>query len=117
MNQEYKTKWINALRSGEYKQGKGALRNTHDKFCCLGVLYDIATKTEPEKYSWISRENDNHKLIPNIDPDGGICLPPIFAEEIDITIGGYINGISLWNMNDNEGKSFTEIADIIEREF
>ncbi len=42
-----KNKWIEALRSGEYLQGKGALREAGrggkaDKYCCLGVLIDIA---------------------------------------------------------------------------
>lgn len=33
-------RWVAALRSGEYRQGKGALR-IGDEFCCLGVLCDI----------------------------------------------------------------------------
>ena len=108
MNQEYKTKWLEALRSGEYKQGMAYLCRDN-KFCCLGVLYDIATKNEPEKYQW----NGN---VPNIDPMGGVCLPPTFAEEINIGLGGYIKELdrSLWYMNDH-GDTFMEIADIIEK--
>ena len=30
-------KWLEALRSGEYEQGKGFLK-TEDGYCCLGVL-------------------------------------------------------------------------------
>lgn len=41
MNAELKAKWVAALRSGDYKQGIGGLRDTHDSFCCLGVLCDI----------------------------------------------------------------------------
>lgn len=38
-------KWVAALRSGKYKQGKGALhRKNGDKFCCLGVLCNLAVK-------------------------------------------------------------------------
>lgn len=40
MNQKIKKKWIEALRSGKYKQGKTLLRSAN-KFCCLGVLCDI----------------------------------------------------------------------------
>lgn len=39
--------WVKALRSGEYKQGYGYLhykRGGKDKFCCLGVLCDLAVK-------------------------------------------------------------------------
>ena len=40
MNQEIKQKWVDALRSGKYEQGRGFLR-VGDKFCCLGVLCDL----------------------------------------------------------------------------
>ena len=43
MNQEIKERWVAALRSGEYKQGRGSL-NKGDFFCCLGVLCDLAAK-------------------------------------------------------------------------
>ncbi len=44
MNKELKQKWIDALRSGDYEQGKGLLcRITPDgaKYCCLGVLCEV----------------------------------------------------------------------------
>lgn len=41
MNKELKQQWIEALRSGKYKQGKGVLRTFSDHFCCLGVLCDV----------------------------------------------------------------------------
>jgi hypothetical protein len=54
MDQELKTRWTTALRSGEYAQGYGALRKPAeeegrpDEFCCLGVLCDIVN---PEGWS------------------------------------------------------------------
>ena len=36
--------WVAALRSGKYKQGKGAL-STEDRFCCLGVACEISKLT------------------------------------------------------------------------
>lgn len=33
-------KWVEALRSGKYKQGSGYLRSG-DRFCCLGVACDV----------------------------------------------------------------------------
>ena len=45
MNKRIKKKWIAALRSGEYVQGRGAMLTTdedgNDSFCCLGVLSNI----------------------------------------------------------------------------
>lgn len=51
-NKEAVKKWVEALRSGNYKQGKGALRVTQgrelspseDRFCCLGVACDLAER-------------------------------------------------------------------------
>lgn len=40
MNREIKKRWIDALRSGEYKQGHYRLR-LDNQFCCLGVLCDL----------------------------------------------------------------------------
>lgn len=37
MPKSIRRKWLNALRSGKYKQGKGALEKD-GKYCCLGVL-------------------------------------------------------------------------------
>ena len=44
MKPEIKQKWIDALATATYKQGKEVLRNKNDEFCCLGVLCDIYSK-------------------------------------------------------------------------
>lgn len=44
MDKTLKRKWVKALRSGQYRQGKKVLcRSTPrgDYFCCLGVLADV----------------------------------------------------------------------------
>lgn len=44
MNPEVKALWLNALRSGEYQQGTGKLKQTYggdQRYCCLGVLCDL----------------------------------------------------------------------------
>ena len=40
LTKKVKNQWLEALRSGEYKQGWGALKS-HDRYCCLGVLQVI----------------------------------------------------------------------------
>ena len=47
MNPEIKAKWVAALRSGQYQQGKGYLKRWDadaltPSHCCLGVLCEIA---------------------------------------------------------------------------
>jgi hypothetical protein len=48
MNQDIKQRWIDALRSGQYQQGIGRLRDAQDRFCCLGVLCDLYVKDNAE---------------------------------------------------------------------
>lgn len=106
---EVKTEWLNALRSGEYEQGTGFL-SKDGKFCCLGVLCDIATKQgvcKKIEYNHIHYDgNDSH--LPNSvriwcgfgnNPQG--CNP-------------IVNEIHLTTLNDTQKKSFDEIADLIE---
>jgi len=44
MNPDVKTKWVEALRSGEYRQTKHKLHTKRGGFCCLGVLCEVAIK-------------------------------------------------------------------------
>lgn len=44
---EVRKLWVEALESGKYKQGKMCLKRTDeegDRYCCLGVLCDLAAK-------------------------------------------------------------------------
>lgn len=41
---EIKTKWLNALKSGQYLQGRAKLKYDNDGIiyhCCLGVLAEV----------------------------------------------------------------------------
>ncbi len=44
MHEQWKAKWIDALRSGKYEQGRGSL-HPGDKYCCLGVICDVIDPT------------------------------------------------------------------------
>ncbi len=46
MNRGIALKWIRLLESGDYKFGKGALRDSDDCFCAVGVLLDFLDKSE-----------------------------------------------------------------------
>ncbi|EKS37796.1 hypothetical protein [Afipia clevelandensis] len=88
MNAELKKKWIEALRSGEYEQGRNYFEKA-GKFCCLGVLCKVAgkptTRAEDDVGNW-------H-----------------FAETT-LPLG---MDMRLATLND-KGSSFSEIADYIE---
>lgn len=63
MKAEWKKRWMDALRSGEYKQTRGILKWTdadgESHYCCLGVLCEIAglnwdgIKRETEQIPWV----------------------------------------------------------------
>lgn len=58
MKRSLRDAWVAALRSGEYLQGANDLCRTRygrDRYCCLGVLYDIGVDghwTLTEKGRW-----------------------------------------------------------------
>jgi hypothetical protein len=113
MNPEWKEKWITALRSGEYQQGKGSLRNSYNQFCCLGVFCDIYIKKNPDRAKW--EDNTNTFIIDDLRY--GVYLAPIFKEIAGFSENEFYDcNVALMVMNDN-GMTFKEIADIIEKEF
>jgi hypothetical protein len=104
--------WIETLRTGNYKQGKTFL-NSDNHFCCLGVACEL--------FFTGKRENSTSGIayIEPQDRSGGcVCdAPPSIIESLGLygrygqTRSGGID--SLANLNDM-GKTFNEIADIIE---
>lgn len=58
MEASLKAKWIEALRSGQYRQTQARLR-TNDGlgYCCLGVLCEISGQGEWKHGDFITRQN------------------------------------------------------------
>jgi hypothetical protein len=103
MKVEVKKRWVEALRSGEYKQGREALRTTDNEFCCLGVLCDIVGV---EWTLGAGREYGHYGRPQKVAyPDKRVYE----ACGLDDSHEG-----TLVKMNDDAGKTFTEIADWIE---
>lgn len=102
MNAELKSKWIAALRSGDYVQGRTSLRKD-GKFCCLGVACDLLdpTKWSSEPTKWGDYEYRGDTTI----------WPWFVSDKFGVSMA---QSDQLWNMNDR-GDSFSEIADYIEQ--
>jgi hypothetical protein len=102
MNPEIKVKWLEALRSRKFEQRQGVLR-CNGSFCCLGILCDIVAPElwdlEDEASQWYTLNGRGGSLSSSLKERVGI----------DDIISG-----TLINLNDREGKSFTEIANWIE---
>ena len=113
--------WIDALRSGEYRQQTGALK-VPEGFCCLGVACDVARKNgfgkwrEFKKVSVYADETgeSNVVLTKGVQDFFGILGPDGFR--ITLSPPG-LEDSRTWRLVDlNDGKiaSFTEISNIIE---
>ena len=92
--------WVEALRSGEYQQATQSLTQRGGGYCCLGVACRVMGVPDE-----VIRHHDNLHQLDSVRAHFGI----IGAD------GDYEDG-SLANDNDKRGKSFAEIADIIESE-
>jgi hypothetical protein len=110
MKKKIAQKWAAALRSGKYRQAKGALCAADDAgYCCLGVLCELY-REETQKGQWISRAFDvggnrwAFKLPQSVAAWAGVRS----------AVGMYRETSSLMEDND-QGKTFAEIADIIEK--
>lgn len=112
MNPEIKAQWIDALRSGEYQQTKGKLRNSNG-FCCLGVLTDLYVKETNQEWTY-SKQDEKYEYL-----DCGFTLPEkvmVLADldEEDPKICTEDSGCTLAHYNDSKGYTFNQIADLIE---
>lgn len=104
-------KWITALRSGDYEQGKSALKS-ENKYCCLGVACAINGFTELGKAQFIA-PNNTFGITAN---NGTKDINKIIKSIPKLLIGNEKNHFVelVTDMNDND-KSFEEIADWIEQ--
>ncbi len=111
MNQEVKQKWLDALRSGEYDQNKGCLREGN-KFCCLGVLSDIHAKETGTE--WNPYHTRNNKAMSYLNESGGLPKEVQKWAGLDNLLPRVKDSeITLSQRNDG-GWSFEQIADEIE---
>jgi hypothetical protein len=104
LDQNIKIKWVSALRSGKYQQGKGVLRSSDNTYCCLGVLCDILN---PEKWKY-QKCNLHISMMGWSGETSKLPLPTLGEVEMN-----ELEMNELICMND-VGQSFAEIADFIE---
>lgn len=100
---DLKTKWLEALRSGQYKQGTSCLHN-EDSYCCLGVFSEIQGRLAGaydgiDGSGLLLSDNNPHNFLNAVE----IC-----------EICGIPCGLACIN---DKGATFAEIADIIEYAF
>lgn len=107
MDKEIKKKWVEALRSGKYEQGRMHLRTVKNKFCCLGVLCDIHDNTQWKSFE---KTNSAHSSYPYTYSGYTGVLSYDLLKKFKLKNDQHNK---LIDMND-DGKTFAEIADYIE---
>lgn len=118
-------KFIKALRSGKYKQGRTALRRREQAYCCLGVACDVSKKGRWQ----YQKAHKVYKYICNDNTASLSTLPAPVAEWLGIdsadpmlTVSSCYSSIigTIWQAtraNDNLRSTFAEIADAFERTY
>lgn len=118
MNPEVKALWLEALRSGRYRQGRGRLRTTNpdgsNNYCCLGVLCDLYDKVHGED-GWM-RVEGTHTMRHGgwIGTPSGWVLVWAGLHDRHGEFGE--EGESLVEVNDNSS-DFAEVIEVIEEYF
>lgn len=99
MDKSIKKKWIAALRSNKYKQGRNNLRTTDNCYCGVGVLCDVVDSKLWRKASLFYLFSGR-----------SVILVDRLREQIKLPHETMMKVVS---MND-AGKTFAEIADFVE---
>jgi hypothetical protein len=121
MNAKIKKLWIDALHSGEYKQGSKRLRDKEDHFCVLGVLCDLYVKHRHD-CRWKEMETkSSFRIVGKRETHWceDYLIEPVmqWAELSSYNPVVEVDGkkISLSSLND-QGAEFTTIARLIEKQ-
>ena len=107
---EFKDKWLVALRSGDYKQGKDYLRR-NDEYCCLGVAAEISGDLR-------MTTTGNGLIFYVLSPEGGQTDTYYKGPNNELDSKGLDSEYTLVGtliiMNDHDQCTFEQIADYLE---
>lgn len=125
-NKENIRLWVDALRSGKYKQLKGNLTDGRSH-CCLGVACEVAIQND------VPLQRRRSFYISYFDDDSvkyNSILPPAVAAWLGVECLPLVRSISVASLNDGRWQfedlnpehddhsySFDQIADLIEEEY
>lgn len=107
-------RWVEALRSGDFDQATGSLRDV-DSFCCLGVACELYRR-EAKKGRWKEDPEIGTRYFHDESGDFADDVLPVLVQRwlgLRCNDGAYSGGEhSLAELNDN-GHPFDYIADVI----
>lgn len=120
-NTENIEKWVDALRSGEYSQDAENLR-TDAGYCCMGVASDVSGcgtwKRNDNGQWWFTNGDEKEDAYPALSVVDWLGLTDEDDKDSRVLHVHYEGEYrELASLNDSEGLSFAEIADLIEAEW
>ena len=127
MNPEAKRLWLEALRSGEYEQGRGHLQRK-GTWCCMGVACDVARKNgvhldvSPVIHECGLPDCERQGDEDWVTYDGEPGLPPDAVNEWagvslqHVALNTPLGAKTFVTLNDQIGYTFDQIADLIEEQ-
>lgn len=117
MNPHVRDLWVTALRSDDYRQGRHhltTLREDGPRFCCLGVLCEVArldgvelTVEDGENVRYYDGEE-------NYPPPAVLRWAGLPNRNPEVDLGHGRRGLSV--LNDERGWTFAQIADAVEEQ-
>ena len=137
---EFFDRWIEALKSGKYKQGYGQLR-AKNKYCCLGVACEVFNGMCADGVGGLTKKDKLKKVkaTNKVDYtyDGDLLgVPPTMEAKLGVKLEGYevkttrsetakysgyayrdvqAEETALAELNDSENFDFNAIATVIKR--
>lgn len=99
--------WVEALRSGKYGQTQYTLQDNNG-YCCLGVACELFIPKERRQLT-----NQNY-LKGELPTEQGAA--PQWLKEVEDDLFGPDSRL-LTELNDNDAKSFNEIAALLEEKY
>ena len=117
MKPAIKLRWVEALRSGKYKQGTGTMNREGVSFCVLGVLCDVYSQDTGTEWGGVA-------MVPFKDMHGATATLPSEVQEwaglsspdVRVKVKHPSDGVHKMpasTANDN-GVTFDVLADAIE---
>jgi hypothetical protein len=120
-NKEFCTKWVEALRSGNFKQGKRCLHMSDDdgdKYCCLGVACEVRGFKAALEENWGSYSIFKYAKETAVLPRA--MASAVFMEDKnsngELSFEARKGGLICLSQINDDGFTFDQIADIISYE-
>lgn len=134
LDAKVKSDWIEALRSGEYEQMRGALMNENypntPTYCCLGVLCDVVLEVEHytdddadeemfDTLEWFRSKDENYEPNPDATYLCTSTIPEMLRQHLGLSqseVSALIHlndGVQCDDNPTGRPHSFNEIANVL----